>query len=417
MMKRESAAALAVVILLVGFAAYATFMATGRTPNPGPTHTGSNISGTVCSITGAPVGGELRVLSDSGAPIAGARVEGSSSAYCDGQTQVITLPTTTTNSTGWADLEPVYAAYNLTVTYSGRAYGVTLPNQPMYATYATLSLPSERLTTSFCFGGHRCGTSTQAARSYSVNATLVSRFCSNSSAIPRNGAQAEGLRASGFFGPIGVSIAGSGWENSGASPISVVAICVDAVGLVPGNVTTTGPTAPTLELSVTPSGPIQPGALANISAIFTGGSGIYYMPQGGLRISIIASDGSSASVGGPEGGGFLTTASSPVPIVSILGASIRGGSQPELSARLAFNSSSPISEVDIYVNGTYVGTVGVGHDTAAHGAPAQYEVSYSLRIIEPGRVSIETGARYSVTFVAATTAYVESSASVVLAAG
>ena len=141
------------------------------------------------------------------------------------------------------------------------------------------------------------------------------------------------------------------------------------------------------------------------------------MPQGGLGITVIASDGSSVSVTGPEGVGYLVTTKSPVPVVSIENASISGGGTPKLSAQLSFDSSDPITEVDVYVDGTYIGTVGVGHDTAAQGAPTQYSVSYDLRIVEPGRVQIVTGGQYSISFVAATRAFTETSVSISVAAG
>jgi hypothetical protein len=416
-MKAKAAAAVVIAILVVGVAAYATFVLVGHTPGVESSQSSSKVPSASCSITGAPVGGELQVLSDSGTPIAGAQVKGSSTAYCDGQAQVIRLPVVTTNSSGWVDLEPVYAAYDLTVTYSGHTYSVSLPNQPMFATYAVLRLPSGAYATSYCFGGSHCGLHPSAAAAYTVNATLVSRFCSNSSAIAKTGGQAAELQPTGSMGPVGFSIVNAGWKNAGSTPLSVEAVCIDAVGVVPAGVANVGPTATTLRLSVSPSGPIEPGQQANITASFEEGSGFYYMPQGGLGITVIASDGSSVSVTGPEGVGYLVTTKSPVPVVSIENASISGGGTPKLSAQLSFDSSDPITEVDVYVDGTYIGTVGVGHDTAAQGAPTQYSVSYDLRIVEPGRVQIVTGGQYSISFVAATRAFTETSVSISVAAG
>ncbi len=379
---------------------------------------------TVCSITGEPFGVVLRAVSDSGSPIAGAQATGQTVAYCDGQPQVHALPAVTTNSSGFASfLEGYPGSYQLSLTYAGRQYNLTVPTQPMYASYVTYSIPSGNMSTSFCFANTKCsGESSQTSTGvvYTVNAAFVSRFCSNSSTIQRSGgtSQAAGLQSSGSLS-IGFSFVGTGWRNAGSSSLPVEAVCIDAIGIVPANDTTSiiGPTATTLELVVSSSGPIQPDQEVNISARFTGGSGIYYMPQGGIGITVIAADGSSVSERGPEGVGFLTTARSPAPLVSMENASLLAGNSPVLSALLRFNSgASPISEVDIYVNGTYIGTAGVGHDTASPGAPGQYDVYYNIRVIEPGRVSIIHGARYAITFVAATRGFTETSASVTVVA-
>jgi hypothetical protein len=248
-------------------------------------------------------------------------------------------------------------------------------------------------------------TTTSTGAAYLVNATFVSRFCSNSSAIPASGASTSSSQASSlqFTGnlEIGFSKVIAGIQNSGSSPVPVEAICIDAAGVVPGNTTASpGPTATTIQFAISPNGPIQPGQQANVSATFTGGSGVYYMPQGGMGITLIASDSSSMSQTEPQGLGFTTTGESPVRIVSIRSTSLISGNPPVLSATLAFNSSNPIYGVDIFVNGTYVGTVGVSANVAAPGPPGQYDVSYQIGIIEPGRVSILAGARYTITFAA-----------------
>lgn len=418
-MRAKTTAVSAATILIV-----AAITLIAYTPFDGPPQVASSPSGgqaiaTSCSITGAPVGGELRVLSDSGSPLAGVQVKGSSEAYCNNQPQVIALPVVTTNSSGWADLEPVYAAYNLTLTYEGRTYTISLPNQPTSATYAAFLIPSGRLTTSFCFGGSHCTLLPSSVNEiYTVNATFVSRLCTNSSAIPKTGAQAAGLQPSGSEGPIGFSLVSTGWKNFGSSPVSVEAVCIDAVGMVPAVVSEAGSTATTLRLTISPTGQIQPGQQASITASFTVGSGIYYMPQGGLGVTVIAADESSASETGPRGGGFLTTATSPSPVSSIRSVSLLGGNSPALSADLRFNSSSrPISEIDVYINGTYVGTVGVGHNSTSPNASSPYDVSYNIRIAEPSRITLVSGAAFMVTFVVATTGYFETSVSTVVTAG
>jgi len=256
---------------------------------------------------------------------------------------------------------------------------------------------------------------------YTVNGTFVSRFCSNSSSIPVTSDAAAGLQPSGNVGPLGVSVVGVSLKDTGSSPVQIVAVCVDAAGIVPANATDqgliTGATARTIQLSVSPSNPIQPGQGANITATFTGGSGVYYMPQGGLTYVIIASDGSKASWTGPEGVGYLITETAPSPVVSLQEASLFSGSLPILSAVLRFNSTLPITEVDISMNGTYLGTAGVGHDTSSPGAANLFDVSYKVGINEPGRVLIVRGDTYVLTFVAATRGFQETSVSTSVVAG
>jgi len=256
---------------------------------------------------------------------------------------------------------------------------------------------------------------------YNVNGMFVSRFCSNSSSISRTGDEAAGLQPSGSAGPIGTSVVSVGWKNTGSSPVQVLAACVKAVGFVPANATNlglvSGATARTLQLSVLPSNAIQQGVQANITATFIGGSAMYYMPQGGLTYTIIAADGSTVSWSGPEGGGYLTTGTAQTPLVSLKDASLLSGSPPILSAVLRFNSTIPITEVDISLNGTYIGTAGVGHDTSSSGAPTLFNVSYKMGIDESGRVAIVKGQAYLVTFVAATRGFQETSVSTTVVAG
>jgi hypothetical protein len=165
-----------------------------------------------------------------------------------------------------------------------------------------------------------------------------------------------------------------------------------------------------------PPGPIKTGQNANLTTLFGGGSEFWYMPQGGVSVTIIASDGSSALITGPVGGGFLTTARSPVPLISIVNASLAGGKIPVLSAYIRFNSSSPISEVDFYINGAYMGTTGAGHNGTAPGAATQYIVSFHL-FIESSRAQVVSGRTYSVSITAATVSYAGTTVSESLVAG
>jgi hypothetical protein len=124
-------------------------------------------SGTACSITGEPFGIVLRVISDSGSPIPGVEVAGESVAYCNGQQQTNQLPSSTTNSSGWVSfLEGYPGNYQLTLSYLGQRYDVTVPTTPTDATYATYAIPSGNPTTSFCFANRNClGSATQTSQS------------------------------------------------------------------------------------------------------------------------------------------------------------------------------------------------------------------------------------------------------------
>ena len=242
-----------------------------------------------------------------------------------------------------------------------------------------------------------------------INATFVSRFCSNTSAIQRSGDQAQGMQLLGPLG-MGPSYVSAGWTNTGTSPVTVQAVCIDGVGIVPANDTSgiEGSTATTLQLAISPSGPIQGGQQATVSATFRGGTSAYYMPQGGIGITIIASDGSSASLTEPRGGGFLTTAEAPVAFASIRSVALTAGNYPILYALLEFNSTaSPIRTMDILINGTHVGTVPIGPNST--GTSGLFAASF--RIDEPASITIIPGDRYVVTFAVVTSGYYETSLS------
>ncbi len=245
-----------------------------------------------------------------------------------------------------------------------------------------------------------------------INATFVSRFCSNTSAIPQTGDQAQGMQLSGGV-TIGPSYMSAGWTNTGPSAVTIQAICIDGIGIVPANDTSNikGSTATALQLTISPGGLIPKGGQATVSATFRGGTSTYYMPQGGIGITVIASDGSSVSMTEPRGGGFLTTAEAQVPFASIGSVTLTAGNHPVLHAALLFNSTvSPIRYVDIFINGTYVGTVGISSSTGTSG------LFVSLTIDEPASIMVTPGDRYTVTFAAATSGYYETRVSTTVAA-
>jgi hypothetical protein len=302
----------------------------------------------------------------------------------------------------------VVGGYEATVSLSGSSSIATM------TTAGTGSTTTTKSTTLSSTAG--LATSSQFPFAFTVNGTFVSRFCTNSSNIPGSSGPGEiaGLEAS--ISGIGLAHVTTYVTNSGTTPVPVAAVCVDAVGLVPLGVPVAGPTATTIAVAGGSLNPIQPGQKGNITVLFGEGSEFFYMPQGGLGVTIIASDGSGMIVSGPVGGGFLTTASSPTPVASIINASLVGGKSQFLSASIRFNSTAPVSEVDFFVNGTYVGSAQVGHNATAQGAPHGYVVSYRLGILEQPRITIVSGHTYSLSVTAATTGYTETTMREILVA-
>jgi hypothetical protein len=250
---------------------------------------------------------------------------------------------------------------------------------------------------------------------YAVSGTFVSRFCSNISNIATGGGsnEAAGLAFGGGENSLSYSSVLTGIKNTGSSPVSILATCVNAMGWVPTNDTMAGPTATTVGFTVTPSAMLQPGKAANVSVTFTGGSGVYFIPQGGVGITVITSDGSSLKESIDSG--QLSTGISPTVLVSIRSV-VLSSVNPVLSAVLVFNTTSQISEVDVLINGTYIGSVGVGHSGAS---PSQYSVSYAIgmKANAPGNISIIPGNRYRVTFMATTNGFYGTRVSSTVVAG
>jgi hypothetical protein len=91
---------------------------------------------------------------------------------------------------------------------------------------------------------------------YLVDATFVSRFCSNSFTIQRTGTSTSGQAASPqFTGRLGGGFSKfiAGIQNNGDLRVSVEAICIDDAGMVPGNpVAGLGPTATTIQFAISP---------------------------------------------------------------------------------------------------------------------------------------------------------------------
>jgi hypothetical protein len=115
------------------------------------TNTFSSITVTciqTCSITAESAGANLRVLSDSGSPIAGAQISGHeiSGEQIIG-TQTITCGNCNfthiaTDSSGLISLPGSVGPYNLTITYQGHLYNISIPMYPVTLTEVTLHIPS-----------------------------------------------------------------------------------------------------------------------------------------------------------------------------------------------------------------------------------------------------------------------------------
>jgi hypothetical protein len=113
-----------------------------------PASTTATTASTECTISGEGTGFYLTVLSDSGQPIQGARVTGTSSPCLQD------IGTYVTNSTGSVLITPNIASYyQLSITYQGQSYTVKAPIEPMTTTYVTLRVPSGNVTISEVFEG------------------------------------------------------------------------------------------------------------------------------------------------------------------------------------------------------------------------------------------------------------------------
>ena len=143
-------------------------------PSASATSSSGTSTTTICNVSAYPFGIVLQVLSDSGSPIQGVEVTGETLAnYCGGQ-QTNQLPSSMTNSTGWVSfLEGYPGSYELTVSYSGNGYNVTVPTTPTFATYATFMIPSGNLTTSLCYANVSCLGSTSSSESTQQSLTCV----------------------------------------------------------------------------------------------------------------------------------------------------------------------------------------------------------------------------------------------------
>jgi len=103
-----------------------------------------------CVISGQPAGMFLRIVSDSGTPVASAQVTAThkeADVNCGGvlYTGISVATSFTTNGNMWYALDATNAGtYSFGVIYSGHAYDLSAQLEPVSVTCATLYVPSGR---------------------------------------------------------------------------------------------------------------------------------------------------------------------------------------------------------------------------------------------------------------------------------
>ena len=111
---------------------------------------------TSCIVQGETIGVVLRVLSGS-TPVSGAIVYGETVGYCNGARQTRQLQPAATNSSGWAGLlEGGFGVYDIGINYSKITYHVSVPVEPVAATYAVFDTISGNITTYVCSYNSNC---------------------------------------------------------------------------------------------------------------------------------------------------------------------------------------------------------------------------------------------------------------------
>src|SRR3989442_13570243 len=127
----------------------------GSSVRGGQTHVSSSTI-TSCIVQGETIGVVLRVLSGS-TPVSGAIVYGETVGYCHGAPQARKLQPAATKSSGWAGLlEGGFGVYDIGINYSKIIYRVSVPVEPVAATYAVFDTVSGNITTYVCSYNSNC---------------------------------------------------------------------------------------------------------------------------------------------------------------------------------------------------------------------------------------------------------------------
>lgn len=110
---------------------------------------------TYCTVSASGTGLYVTVETDSGLPVVGAPVSGSTVLeFAGGETCEQSVGSQYTNSTGTALIaDNMGSYYVLSVQYQGKNYTVNAPISPMETTYVTLKVPSGSYSVSEVFEG------------------------------------------------------------------------------------------------------------------------------------------------------------------------------------------------------------------------------------------------------------------------
>jgi len=243
-----------------------------------------------------------------------------------------------------------------------------------------------------------------AGFAYTLNTVLISHFCTNASAIPTSGpaTAASSLKFSGSS--IGGPYLSELVTNDGSSPVLVQAVCIDGAGI--------GANGTSVQLAVSPSNPIQPGQVGNVTVRFNAGMAVFVLPLRSIEFTVIAGDGSSTRDSIHVCCGLITEAS-PTPLISIqsatLGTKSYLGTYPQFSASMNLNGTAAPMTLEVDINGTYVGTFSLSTNYV------RFNALLTVGIIDPG-LSIQAGAAYSVTLLATYPGFTTSSATATVVA-
>ncbi len=159
----------------------------------------------VCSITAESAGAAVRVLSDSGSPIAGEQFSGANINPCGNST----ISPIATDSSGWIALPGTLGTYNLTLSYQGRGYNVNVPMYPVTLTEVTLRVPSGVFSVDVVpYGAHPVFSGPS--------------FASASGGLQLNVTLGNSTVQAGSYLPIRVAFVGRGAWNASYADVSMV---------------------------------------------------------------------------------------------------------------------------------------------------------------------------------------------------
>ena len=208
-------------LLYVGsfpFSVYRGSSATSPSSSTTSISTASSTSSTCYSVTGESAGAALRVLSDSGSPIAGVQVNGANINACGS----FAISPIVTDSDGLITLPGTFGTYSLTVAYQGHAYYVNMPMFPVSLTETTLHVPS--------------GVFAVEVVAYGSRPVLNGpSFASSSGGLQLNITLGNYTVRAGDYLPIRVAIVGPGAWN--ASDAEVTTVVTNSAGVTVENFT------------------------------------------------------------------------------------------------------------------------------------------------------------------------------------